>query len=71
MKRRGHQARLFNQWKNVPVGTHVIVTMDNGSKIQTTTLGPPELLGGHTAVIWLAGMRGCYSLERVALAVDP
>jgi hypothetical protein len=48
-----------------PIGTQVDVRMDNGETTRTITRSPAEMLGGHTAVVWLEGIRGCYMLDRV------
>lgn len=65
-----HEAHLQQQvdaWNRAhQVGTPVIVTKDGGEQIETTTCSEAEVLGGHSAVIWLEGISGCYALERVA-----
>ncbi len=48
-----------------PVGSSVTVIKDLGEKIETTVRHPAEILSGHTAVVWLKGISGCYSLDRV------
>jgi len=53
----------FNQ-RN-PVGTPVTVVKDLGEKIETTVRFPAEVLSGHTPVVWLYGISGCYCLNRV------
>lgn len=62
------QKRLVERWKDTPVGTEVLVRKDDGTEVATRTRSGPELLGGHTAVIWLEGIGGCYSLGRVRRA---
>lgn len=47
------------------VGAPVIFTRDSGSEFATTTRSKAEVLSGHTAVIWLVGVTGCYLLDRV------
>ena len=47
-----------------PVGTEVVVTLDNGKEIQTKTRSEPGIVGG-CQVIWLEGISGCYLLSRV------
>lgn len=59
------QERIVASWKDIPEGTVVVVTKDTGEKVATKTRSAPWLLGGHTAVIMLEGVSGCYSLERV------
>lgn len=62
------QRKLVDQWNaQHPAGTAVTVRKDDGSEIQTKTRSEAAMLGGHTAVIWLDGMSGCYLLERVTL----
>ena len=48
-----------------PVGTKVVVTLDNHERKETVTRSEAEVLSGHSAVIWLEGIRGCYLLDRV------
>lgn len=47
------------------VGATVKVRLDNGEMRETTTRSQAEILGGHSAVIWLEGITGCYLLDRV------
>lgn len=49
-------------------GIDVIVTDDFGEDCFTKTRSYAELLGGHTPVVWLVGIRGCYDLTRVRVA---
>lgn len=51
------------------VGTVVDVTKDLGNVVRTKTRSEAQVLSGHTPVIWLDGISGCYLLERVK-AVD-
>jgi hypothetical protein len=48
-----------------PVGSGVVVRKDDGTGILTETRSKAQVLSGHTAVIWLEGMSGCYLLDRV------
>lgn len=48
-----------------PVGTPVQVTLDSGDVRGTVTRSAAEVLSGHSSVIWLTGVRGCYLLDRV------
>lgn len=57
---------LMDGWKH-PIGTRVRVTMDSGEIRETKTRSEAHLLSG-SAVIWLEGISGCYSLSRVELA---
>ena len=51
-----------------PVGTAVSVQLDGGEVRETVTTSEAQVMGGHTAVIWLDGISGCYDLERVTPA---
>jgi hypothetical protein len=53
-----------------PVGTTVVLTRDDDVKIRTETVSEAQVLSGHSAVIWMRGVRGCYLLDRVAAAAD-
>jgi len=65
-----HQEKLVREWnEKYPVGTHVIVTLDDKREIGTETVHEATMLGGHTAVAWLKDIRGCYSLERVRAVI--
>jgi hypothetical protein len=59
------QAKVDNWNKLVKVGDLVTVRRDNGDIEETRTRSPAQLLSGHTPVIWLEGIVGCYLLERV------
>jgi hypothetical protein len=48
-----------------PVGSPVTVRLDNGSVLDTTVRFPAQVLGGHTPVVWLHGVSGCYALTHV------
>lgn len=52
-----------------PVGSVVIVRMDGGELRETKTRSAAEVLSGHSAVIWLDGISGCYLLDRVSPTV--
>lgn len=47
------------------VGAAVSVELDSGEVRETVTTSEAQVLSGHTAVIWLDGIRGCYDLDRV------
>jgi hypothetical protein len=47
------------------VGAAVSVELDGGEVRETITVSEAQVLCGHTAVIWLDGISGCYALERV------
>jgi hypothetical protein len=48
-----------------PIGTAVLVRRDNGDLQETKTRSCAEVLSGHSAVIWLEDIGGCYLLDRV------
>jgi hypothetical protein len=54
---------LFNHAH--PPGSKVTVVKDLGEKFETKVRYPAEILSGHTAVVWLKGISGCYCLDRV------
>ena len=63
------QKRLVEDWnKDFPVGTDVLVTKDDNSKVSTKTRSEAFMLGangdypGHTAVIILEDISGAYLL---------
>lgn len=60
------QRQVDNWNKHYPVGQAVTVRRDNGETMETKTRSPAELLSGHSAVVWLDGISGCYLLSRVA-----
>jgi hypothetical protein len=49
-----------------PAGTAVRVILDDGSTKETRTRGAAEVLGNHSAVVWLEGFSSCYLLGRCA-----
>jgi hypothetical protein len=53
--------------KAAVVGQAVNVRLDSGETKTTKTRGGAELLGGHTAVVWLEGIAGAYALDRVTI----
>ena len=67
------QVKLVDDWnKNHPViGIDVIVKKDDETEQSTKTRSAAWMLGatgdypGHTAVILLEGISGCYALDRV------
>jgi hypothetical protein len=49
-----------------PIGSPVFVQLDNHVGLfETTTRSDAQILSGHSAVIWLDGVSGCYLLDRV------
>ena len=51
--------------KQVQRGAFVIYLDDHGEAHLTRTRSDAEVLGGHTAVIWIEGRAGCVLLDRV------
>jgi hypothetical protein len=47
-----------------PIGTPIYVVRDNGAVLKSKTRSEPALLGGHTWVVWVEGIVGCYDLAR-------
>lgn len=52
------------------VGSPVIVRMDCGDQVSTVTRSSAEVLSGHSAVIWLKNISGCYLLDRVTVSEE-
>jgi hypothetical protein len=48
-----------------PVGQTVSIRKDGGDGIITKTRSEAQVLSGHSAVIWLDDVSGCYLLDRV------
>ncbi len=63
MKALQRQCDEFNA--RYAVGQKVSVRKDNREATITTTRSAAEVLSGHSAVIWLDGISGCYLLDRV------
>lgn len=69
------QVELVDVWnKEHKIGIDVIVTLDDTTEMPTKTRSEAFMLGacgdypGHAAMIFLEGITGCYSLERVRVA---
>lgn len=55
-----------------PIGASVMVKLDGHDEpIATTTRSGAQVLSGHSAVIWLEGVSGCYLLTHVRAAATP
>lgn len=54
---------IFN--KKHPVGTFVTLIEDDGGKFETQIRYRAEIMGGHTPVVWVNGLAGAYSLNRI------
>jgi hypothetical protein len=48
-----------------PVGTPVTVKFDNCTTHKGVVRDKAILLNGHTAVVWVTGIAGCYAVDRV------
>lgn len=59
-----HECDAFNA-KN-PIGSDVFVKLDGVDEpFRTRTRSEAQILSGHSAVIWLENVSGCYLLDRV------
>lgn len=70
-RRRAPRAHLrkVEEWNHRHlVGTKVRVTLDDRSQKVTVTTSEAWVLGGHSAVVLLEGISGCYDLYRVEAA---
>ena len=47
------------------VGAAVSVRLDSGEVRETISTSEAQVLSGHSAVIWLKGVSGCYLLDHV------
>lgn len=55
-----------------PVGAPVLVKLDGRDEpVATATRSEAQILSGHSAVIWLEGVSGCYLLTHVRAASTP
>lgn len=53
----------------LPVGASVFVKLDSVDEpFKTVTRSEAQVLSGHSAVIWLKDVSGCYLLDRVTAA---
>lgn len=58
--------RQCDQWNAAnPIGQIVTVQFDSGDIKLTKTRSAAYVLSGHSAVVFLDGISGCYSLDRV------
>jgi hypothetical protein len=73
-KQQSLQMELVGRWNAAhAVGAAVTVELDSGEIVSTRTRSQAQMLGGepsknnpgHTAVVWLEGISGCYILSRV------
>jgi hypothetical protein len=68
MNKRTREARELswvNCWnRQVKKGDPVSVRLDSGETMETVTKSEAWMLGGHTGVILVEGISGCYALSR-------
>lgn len=67
MLKHGEQIELILAWNaKHKIGADVVYRRDRPHPpLETTTRSEAQMLGGHTAVIWLEGVAGCVALDRV------
>ncbi|EMO0332524.1 hypothetical protein [Pseudomonas aeruginosa] len=65
MKRNANPAATVAAWNSAyPAGTEVDYRFHRGATPKRTrTTTEAQMLGGHTAVVWLAGVSGCVALS--------
>ena len=65
--------RTCDEWNSEhPVGTPVMVKLDGqDTPVETVTRSKAQILSGHSVVIWLEGVSGCYLLTHVRAAPTP
>lgn len=62
---RQHEAAVAAWNAAYPIGTAVMVSKDDHSVVRGVTTSAAWMLGGHTAVIKVTGISGCFALARV------
>ena len=68
MKNRPNQQKLVDTWnRDCLIGTRVRywTGVREGEGKVSTTRSKAEVLGGHTAVVWIEGVAGCVALSHV------
>ena len=66
LKKMQKECDVFNA--ACPIGGAVTVKLDGVDEpLETVTRSEAQILSGHSAVIWLAGVSGCYLLDRVTI----
>jgi hypothetical protein len=62
--------KAVDRWnRTYAIGTPVVVKKDSLEGVRGKTTSEAYVLGGHSAVIHIDTIRGCYALERVAADV--
>lgn len=70
--KRPHPAIAVDGWNQQhEIGAPVVYRNDSHELLFTTTRSRADILGGHTAVIWLVGVAGCVALDRVTAIPAP
>ncbi len=60
-----------DRWNSkIPEGSKIALALDDGTIIPTITRSRAQILGGHSAVVWVVGKPGCYRLDRCTLALE-
>lgn len=60
------EQKKVDQWNaRYPIGQSVDLLKDGGEIMRTKTRSAAAILSGHTAVIWLENVSGCYIIDRV------
>ena len=66
MKRHANPQQAVDAWNKAhPIGTPVMVSKDRHEVVRGKTTSEAYVLGGHSAVILIDTIRGCYLLDRV------
>lgn len=68
---RSERSRVDDWNRNHPIGTRVCYwrgVRDSGPGREGKTESMAELLGGHTAVVWISGVAGCIALSHVEVS---
>lgn len=63
--RKMRMSKALLEKMKMPEGTEVSVRRDNGETLITITLSKPWMLGGHTPVVVVEGISGCFTLDRI------
>ena len=66
-----YSREVEEKMKTIKIGQNVVVKKDDGKLYLMKATSEPWLLGGHTEVIMLDKISGCYSLDRVTpISID-
>lgn len=64
-RRESAAAAAFNAAHRVGTRVAVYPGTRDGRRIETVTRSEAQVLSGHTAVVWVAGVAGCIALGHV------